>query len=155
MVKPKGWSSFVISENKFPTLRTWIGFTLLLQGKKTSSMSWPRCWVPLQWTSCQAKFVPWKPHVDVNAVFRSFPPFHTWAKQKRESAFTQHMRQKHANMKKKNMLVSAYRFLPKPTSYRAYPMAAGLVAGADKTWIQAALQHCLRLTISKLHHGSL
>ena len=65
-------------------------------------MSWPRCWVPLQWTSCQAKFVPWKPHVDVNAVFRSCPPFHNWAKQKRESAFTQHMRQKHANMKKKH-----------------------------------------------------
>ena len=31
------------------------------------------------------------------------------------------------------MLVSAYRFLPKPTSCRAYPMAEGLVAGADKT----------------------
>lgn len=75
-------------------------------------MSWPRCWVPLQWTSCQAKFVPWKPHVDVNAVFRSCPPFHNWAKQKRESAFTQHMRQKHANMKKKTCL------FPRTVSYQ-------------------------------------
>ena len=122
---------------------TWIGFTLLLQGKKTSSMSWPRCWVPLQWTSWQWQssypaepLEGWK-NIDVDSRMCGWD---------HEISSLSHLGKLHNTWGKKT--IKNMKETSRPTVSYQNLQFAGLVAGADKTWIQAALQHCLRLTIS-------